>query len=372
MFRVLHLIDHNGLGGAQRLLRGILIHRPQDMVLPLRLKTPALFPASDFLSQAGWRHTYLNYFSVLPQVYRLIQAGSVDILHCHLQASFTVGLMLRRICAKKNIALIFHEHNPYMAHHAVYRRLVRAAGGAGLMLAVSPQTQGALISCGLPEERVVLLPNFIDVDQLRLSEKPSISMSQKQAGKWTVGFAGRLVVEKGWRYALEAIARLSSFPIELRIAGEGKEMAQAKRWVAERGLESRVRFLGVVTDMAAFYRSLDVLLHPAIEEPFGLSPLEAQACGVPVVAFCFAGSDFIFGTDSALLCPIGDVECLAEMLRQILMDISLREALIEKGKQNVQRFHPITFFDSLNEIYQLACGGNISENEKITPRSGAL
>lgn len=372
MFRVLHLIDHNGLGGAQRLLRGILKHRPQDTALPLRLKNPGLFPASIFVSQAGWRHTYLNYFSVLPQLYRLIHAGSVDILHCHLQASFTVGVMLRRISANKNIAMIFHEHNPYAPHKAMYRRLVRAAGRAGLMLAVSPHTQQALISCGLPEERVILLPNFIDVDQLRITEKPSISMSQKQTGKWTVGFAGRLVAEKGWRYALEAVARLSSFPIELRIAGDGKEMAQARRWVAERGLDSRVRFLGVVTDMAAFYRSLDVLLHPAIEEPFGLSPLEAQACGVPVVAFRFGGSDFIFGTDSALLCPIGDVACLAEMLRQVLMDVSLRKALIEKGKQNVQRFHPTAFFDSLDKVYQLVCGGNIAENEKNAPISGAL
>lgn len=106
-----------------------------------------------------------------------------------------------------------------------------------------------------------------------------------------IGVAARLASEKGVCLAIHAVARLRAAGMDcvLDIAGDGPDRWHLEALVATLGLESEIRFLGTVVNMPAFYRSLDVLLHPALQEPLGNVTIEAQAFGVPVVATCVDG-----------------------------------------------------------------------------------
>lgn len=101
-----------------------------------------------------------------------------------------------------------------------------------------------------------------------------------------LGFAARLRAFKGGVLAVHALRALleRGHDAELWVAGEGPDLlamqTQAERW----GLSPRVRFLGWVASMDEWFRDIDVLLHPALREPYGISCAEALSRGIPVVA----------------------------------------------------------------------------------------
>ena len=354
--RVLHLIDHNGLGGAQRLVAGILKKYPQQAVIPLRIKQPGLFAPAAWQRDAFWRTTFLSNLAAIGQIRYFLEKQKVEILHCHLQASWMTGLTLRAFCERKGIALLFHEHNPYVFHSSVYRRLVKLAGKAGKIIAVSEHIRQRLMACGVPAEQVYLLHNFVDPQDFAMPSSTTADSFFAKGENRILGFSGRLVKEKGWIYALQVLEALGDIPLELWIAGRGKEENKAHHWVKVHGLAERVRFLGFVQEMGAFYRALDLLIHPALEEPFGLAPLEAQACGVAVVSFQFQGSAELFGENSAWLCPPADIDALVDAIRSILGDENLRRDLISRGYINIRRFSPTNFYIGLERIYRDVLG----------------
>jgi glycosyltransferase involved in cell wall biosynthesis len=84
---------------------------------------------------------------------------------------------------------------------------------------------------------------------------------------------------------LHALANLlkRSPNFRLLIAGDGPELATLRETSRLLGVERSVSFLGIVRDMSAFYRSLDLFLCPSLREPFGNVVVEANACGCPVL-----------------------------------------------------------------------------------------
>lgn len=120
-------------------------------------------------------------------------------------------------------------------------------------------------------------------DLVRLSaDAPPVAERERPR----IGMAVRLVHEKGVGLALHALALLRErgLDADLWIAGYGEEEERLKARAAALGVAGRTRFLGNVADMADFYRDIDVLLHPALQEPLGNATIEASVFGRPVVA----------------------------------------------------------------------------------------
>lgn len=101
-----------------------------------------------------------------------------------------------------------------------------------------------------------------------------------------LGVAARLYPVKGVALVLHAVKLLAQqrLDVELRVAGAGPELERLQRLAGSLGIARRVRFLGAVSDMEAFYRDIDALVHPPLTEAFGLVAIEAAALGCPVIA----------------------------------------------------------------------------------------
>ena len=101
-----------------------------------------------------------------------------------------------------------------------------------------------------------------------------------------IGVAARLASEKGVCLAIHTLQRLRAggMDCELHIAGDGPDRAVLEELATTLDVRADLRFLGRVSNMPEFYRGIDVLLHPALQEPLGNVTIEAQAFGVPVVA----------------------------------------------------------------------------------------
>ncbi|OEJ29823.1 glycosyl transferase [Streptomyces agglomeratus] len=155
---------------------------------------------------------------------------------------------------------------------------------------------------------------------------------------------GRLVPRKGAAVSIGALSRLPG--AELLIVGgpsadrldDDPEVRRLRDIAREAGVADRVRFLGGVStaEVAPLLRSADVVLCPGDYEPFGIVPLEAMACGRPVVASGVGGQlDTVADPATGRLVPPGDPEALARAAGELLDDRALREACGEAGRRRV-------------------------------------
>ncbi len=126
----------------------------------------------------------------------------------------------------------------------------------------------------------------------------------------------------------------------LVLAGhEDPRYPAAREMVAARGLAQRVRFLPDVADadLPALYSGAEVFIFPSFYEGFGLPPLEAMACGAPVLCAYASSLPEVVGDAALTFDPYSFIE-MAEQLQRVLHHASLRQQLRERGLQQVQRF----------------------------------
>jgi glycosyltransferase involved in cell wall biosynthesis len=134
--------------------------------------------------------------------------------------------------------------------------------------------------------------------------------------------------------------------------------------------ENDIRFLGYVPDedMPLLYAGAQVFLFPTLYEGFGIPPVEAMACGTPVIASDAPCMPEVLG-DAAILEPLTSHERFATAIRRVLTDNQLREALRTKGIQRAQSFRYETSVRQLLEIFEKAPRATLTEASK--KRTGA-
>ncbi|TKG71568.1 glycosyltransferase [Prauserella endophytica] len=210
-------------------------------------------------------------------------------------------------------------------------RLERLVGRSAARVAATCSDEVfELVRLGLPRDRMSVVLCGVDLDRFTPDgETASRGVRQR------IVSVGRLVPRKGFDIAIAALPSLPN--TELVIAGgpqEGRlaDDEEARRLVAraERlGVADRVRLLGQVgrAEMPALLRSADVVVCTPWYEPFGIVPLEAMACGVPVVASAVGGlTDTVVDGVTGSHVPPRRPDALAAALRRLLADRTLREA----------------------------------------------
>jgi len=157
-------------------------------------------------------------------------------------------------------------------------------------------------------------------------------------GPIKLGVAARLMPVKGVAVVLHAISilRARGMAVELAIAGEGVERPDLVALAARLGLAESCRFLGSISDMAAFYAGIDCLLHVPLTEAFGLVAIEAAAHGCPVIAARVDGlpeaiRDGVSGRCIAPTLTLAEYSALGSDLRGIPPYVydPARDALVE-------------------------------------------
>jgi len=187
-----------------------------------------------------------------------------------------------------------------------------------------------------------------------------------------VGFAGRLVPEKGAHVALEAVLRESSW--SLSVAGGGPEERRLADRAADAGASSRLDLLGAIgsSDLRSFYRSVDVLVVPSLPTPswveqFGRVALEAMASGTPVVASRSGALAEVVG-EAGMLAPPGDADALHDCLARLARDPELRLALSRAGLARARRWSWEAVAAEQRALYDHVLTG--TDDGHLTPPAG--
>lgn len=141
--------------------------------------------------------------------------------------------------------------------------------------------------------------------------------------------------------AFEEITRSTRFRPQLVIAGkQGWLTDELFSDIRKRGLEDRLRFTGYIRDeeLRALYSSCRAFVYPSIYEGFGLPPLEAMACGAPVITSRISALVETVGTEGARLVPPTDVHALARSIVELLTDEGERKHLSSAGRRRAAQF----------------------------------
>ncbi|NTW03973.1 MAG: glycosyltransferase family 4 protein [Oscillochloris sp.] len=171
-------------------------------------------------------------------------------------------------------------------------------------------------------------------------------------------FVGRLQPWKGVETAIRALPHIPE--AVLLVAGAGEDRPRLAQIVAELGLELRVRFLGGLNrhDLPQLYSSVDLLLATShASETFGIGPVEAQACGLPVVASRFGGfPEVVDAGRTGLLVPPRDPQALADAVKALLADPVRRSAMATAAPAWAAQFAWPAVTDRIEAVYRQAIG----------------
>jgi glycogen(starch) synthase len=201
---------------------------------------------------------------------------------------------------------------------------------------------------GTRAHQVTVIPNGIDPQDLQpVDDLEALRLRFAAPDERLVLLVGRLVYEKGFQLALEALAPIivgsdSPAPVRFVVAGSGTHEEALKQQARDLGLMEHGTFLGWIGDdvLHSLYRIADLTVVPSLYEPFGLVALEAMASGCPCIVADTGGLREVVppGDRVGLRFNGGDAEHLGVMIDRMLTDDDLRERLVAEASEHVLRF----------------------------------
>lgn len=214
---------------------------------------------------------------------------------------------------------------------------------AARILVVSEHTRREVIGLlGVAPERVVVTPNAVR-EHFRPPDPAVLETFRARKGlpEHFVLYVGTLEPRKNLTTLLEAYAEVAQRQAAPLLVGGGKGWlydAVFQRLEAL-GLRERVRFVGYLDEeeLPLWYAAATVFVFPSIYEGFGMPPLEAMACGTPVVASNTSSLPEVVG-DAGLTVSPYDPAALAEAISRLLADADLRQELRERGLQQARAY----------------------------------
>lgn len=184
-------------------------------------------------------------------------------------------------------------------------------------------------------------------------------------GSFVVGFAGRIVPEKGLRTLVSALISLKECDWKLLLVGRGGLLPELQATLNGAALDDRLRHVPTVPHLALplYYRCMDAFVlpsetTPSWKEQFGHVLLEAMACGVPVIG---SSSGYIPAVikDAGIVFPEGDATALARELARLIDDGPFRASLILKGHEAIaSQYSHEALAASLLEVYAEVLDGS--------------
>jgi glycosyltransferase involved in cell wall biosynthesis len=247
------------------------------------------------------------------------------------------------------IHLLFPEYLPgRMAWRYAHAMMGSAIRKSALVFTVSDASRRDILHFypWADPDRVQVVPNALDEALLvdpGAEEMERVKERYQIRGRFVL-YAGNIKPHKNLDRLIRAFARIKGRPgqedVKLIIIGDEVTRYPAlRRCVESVGVRQDVRFFGFVPDrtLAALYRMASVFAFPSLYEGFGLPPLEAMACGTPVVTSRISSLPEVVG-DAAVLVDPHSVEDIALGIERVLGDEALRAQLVERGRERVKLF----------------------------------
>jgi glycosyltransferase involved in cell wall biosynthesis len=238
----------------------------------------------------------------------------------------------------------------------------RSARDASRVRTVNGNVRRELISWGVPEAKITVVPSFyLDRELFTSLEEPSPI--------YDIAFCARLVANKGLEPVLEALVHLGD--VRMLVIGDGPLRRTFEQRARDLGVSDRVRFAGWIAtpkDVAEALRSARVFVMNSLSEGGPRSALEAMACGLPVIATRVGVMPEVLRDGESGFFTDGTPRDLAGKMHLLLRDEQRRRAMGEHAKRILERFERSALVRSYADFLREAAGTHSS----TLPNGGRL
>ena len=336
--KILHVDPETGFGGGERQVAGLVRHlarRGHDNVL---LAAPAgalaaRVPAADARLRPLVIRNDVDVLAAL-RLRRQIRVEHPDIVHFHTSRAHAMSPWIGRTRAIVTRRMDYRLR-PGRRVDLLYNRSVAA------VVAISNDVRQKLLAAGVRPERVRVIRSAVE-PPAGLPGAAGRAAARARHGiasdEMAIGVVAALERRKAHDVLLHALAATLSKlpPLRVLFCGDGAERAALGRLTRELGLESRVRFLGELAQVADVLAAIDLFVLPSRHEGLGVAVLEAMAVGLPVVASAVGGlPEVVDDGKTGLLVPPDDPRALGAAIAELAGDVERARRMGVAGRARV-------------------------------------
>jgi glycosyltransferase involved in cell wall biosynthesis len=304
-------------------------------------------------------------WGVIRRLVPVLNQRRVEVLHAHQYSPFFYAALAKPF-AQRRTRVILTEHGRHYPDVAsplrrAINRLVFSQLADDINACADFSARALTRVDGFPGRRISVIPNGIDVERYHTgTEKPELRRRLGlDPGRRYVIHVARFHPIKDHAMLLRAFAGVASDcdDVDLLLAGDGPLRGEMERLVDALGLNGRMRFLGVRSDVPVLLQAADIFTLTSISEAASLTLLEAMAAGLPIVATAVGGTpELVRDGREALLVPRGDHVAAATALRTVLQDPALATRLGEAARARVRaRFRLDDTIANYDRLYRRLC-----------------
>ncbi|MBR6338931.1 MAG: glycosyltransferase [Alloprevotella sp.] len=283
----------------------------------------------------------INNYSIVAGV--IARQQEFDIIHAHDWLTYPAGIHAKNVSGRP---LVIHVHATDFdrsrgnVNPTVYSIEKDGMDNADCIMCVSELTRQTVINhyhqdpakCVTMHNAVYPLPD--DIKEIVRQRRPF-----HERGEKVVTFLGRITMQKGPEYFVEAAALVLQRTRNIRfcMAGSGDMMNEMIELAAVRGIADRFHFPGFMKGKQVYeaFRDSDVYVMPSVSEPFGISPLEAMQCGVPSIISKQSGCAEIL--DKCIKIDYWDINAMADAMYALCTNDAYHEYLAKEGIEEVDQ-----------------------------------
>lgn len=351
----------------QVLLLARAFQRQASLFLPLYLALPDARGLTHY-EQSGLPVAALDLRrfrpGVLARLLRLIRAHRIEVIHWNFYPPLTNGYLWSLTCLTPRVRHYLTDHNsrilPLDQSASTLSRLVKRVllRRYGRVVGVSRFVVECLQKQGIWSNLTCRL-HFVNTQRFRPDQSVRAGLrSRLDAGeRFVLLTVSNLIREKGVDVLLRALRDLPAEAL-LWVVGDGGEAERLGALACEAGVSERVRFVGLQREVAPYMQAADCFVCPSLwAEAAGLVCIEAQACGLPVIASNIGGiPEYVADGETGHLFAAGDPAQLTDRVRRLLADPDGRLRMGAQARRRImEHFSAEARLDDFLDLYR--CSG---------------
>lgn len=281
----------------------------------------------------------INNYSIVAGV--IARSIDCDVIHSHDWLTYPAGVHAKNVTGKP---LVIHVHATDFdrsrgnVNPTVFGIEKDGMNNADHIITVSDLTRRTVIEkYGISPEKVTTVHNAV----IPLDDE-LLNLPRKERKEKVITFLGRITMQKGPEYFVEAAAKVLQKTKNVRfvMAGSGDMMDAMIRLAAKRGIADRFHFTGFLRGKQVYemLAESDVYVMPSVSEPFGISPLEAMEMGVPSIISIQSGCAEIL--TNVIKTDYWDIDAMADAMHSLITYPALHHELRDRG---IEEIHGITW-----------------------------
>lgn len=307
------------------------------------------------------------YFALKPLT-QYIRDNNIDLIHSHTRITQVMSALLKKKTGRPYLATCHGFFKTRLS-----RKLVPCWGDR--VIAISRAVESHLADdFNVPKEKIALIESGIDLDEFSLVDETMKVEHRRRfdlGDEPVIGMVARLSNVKGQDVLIEAMKKIAVHisDVKLLLVGNGKMEGMLRDMVERFGLSGHVRFFSVVNKTYEMLSLFDIFVMPSRQEGLGLSIMEAQAAGLPVVASRVGGiPSLIENGKTGMLVEPEDSDALADVIIELFQDRTRLKEIGLAGREFImQHYSSDKMIDKTEGLYRRLINKYSDVGEDLKP-----